>query len=634
MCGIAGQYSLNNEVINQLKNKLIMMSNILEHRGPDGKGIWCSERKNIGFIHRRLSIIDISENGSQPMKGIDNNIITYNGEIYNYLELKNTLSNHWEFKSKSDTEVILAAYSYYGFDCLKYLRGMFAFALYDYEKDLLFCARDRFGIKPFYYFKKNNQFIFASEPKAILPFLDQIKTNKQALAEYFTFQFNLGKGTLFDSIYQLQPGHFITIKQGNFCIEKYWDIKYEIDKSKNEEQVKSELNNLLLESINLHSRGDVPIGCYVSGGLDSSLIYILNKTNPNSTNHAFHGKFSEHEGHDESYYASEAAKFINGNLISRDITHEDFEKNLYKIIYFLDYPCAGPGSFPQYMVAELASKYVKVVLGGQGGDEIFGGYARYLIAYLEQCLKAAIDGTYKNGNYIVTLESVIPNLGLLREYKPMIKNFWKEGLFDSMTKRYYSLINRASETQNIINWDELDSEYSFTEFEKIFENRNNISKEAYFDKMTHFDFKTLLPALLHVEDRMSMAHGIETRVPFLDHQIIEFAAKISADIKFKDGNMKYILKKTFDKYLPKTISQRRDKMGFPVPMKQWFNNELKDFCGDILQKMHNSDREFIKKDFRKQLSDDSFSRRTWALLSLECWYEQFHDRSAEIKFKY
>ena len=633
MCGISGQYSLNNQEINQLKNKLIMMSRILEHRGPDGNGIWMSERKNIGFMHRRLSIIDISENASQPMKSIDKNVITYNGEIYNYLELKSTLSNYWEFKSKSDTEVILAAYSYYGFECLKYLRGMFSFALYDHEKDLLFCARDRFGIKPFYYSHKNNEFIFASEPKAILPFLGQIKTNKQALAEYFTFQFNLGKGTLFDSIYQLLPGHFITIKNGNFCIEKYWDIKYDIDYSLKEEDCIDKLNYLINDSVKLHSRSDVPIGCYVSGGIDSSLIYILNKENPSSSNKAFHGKFSDFKDHDESFYANEAVRHINGELLCKDISFKDFENNLLKMIYYLDYPCAGPGSFPQYMVAKLASRHVKVVLGGQGGDEIFGGYARYLLAYLEQCLKAAIDGTYKNGNFVVTLESIIPNLGLLREYKPMIKSFWKNGLFESMGSRYFSLINRATETSDIFNWDILESCSTFENFKNIFENNENFNKESYFDKMTHFDFKTLLPALLQVEDRMSMAHGIETRIPFLDNKIVDYAATIPADIKFKDGNMKYLLKKTFMKTIPPKIIERRDKMGFPVPLKHWFNKELKDFSNDILQKIENSDREFVKKDFRKHLNDDNYSRRTWALISLECWHQQFHDKNIKLKFK-
>ena len=359
----------------------------------------------------------------------------------------------------------------------------------------------------------------------------------------------------------------------------------------------------------------------------------MNSKNKSSSDKAFHGKFSAFKDHDESFYANEAVKHINGELFCEDISYKDFENNLYKMIYHLDYPCAGPGSFPQYMVAKLASKQVKVVLGGQGGDEIFGGYARYLVAYLEQCLKAAIDGTYKDGNYIVTLESIIPNLGLLREYKPMIKSLWKNGLFESMPSRYFSLINRSSYTDNIVNWDDLGSISAFETFKNIFDQNDIFRKESYFDKMTHFDFKTLLPSLLQVEDRMSMAHGIETRVPFLDHKIIEFAATIPADIKFKDGKMKYLLKKTFENKIPKAISQRRDKMGFPVPLKQWFSKELKDFSNDILQKMESSNREYIQKDFRKNLSDDNYSRSTWALISLECWYQQFHDKSNDIKFK-
>ena len=286
------------------------------------------------------------------------------------------------------------------------------------------------------------------------------------------------------------------------------------------------------------------------------------------------------------------------------------------------------------MVSKLASQHLKVVLGGQGGDEIFGGYARYVIAYLEQSLNAAIEGTYKNGNYVVTIESIIPNLGLLKEYKPLIKQFWKEGLFEPMDQRYFRLVDRSNDMQDEVIWDELNKEKVFNDFEKIFNNPSNVGHEAYFDKMTHFDFKCLLPALLQVEDRMSMAHGLESRVPLLDHPIIEFAAKIPANIKFEDGNMKHLLKTVFKNNLPEKILNRRDKMGFPVPLKEWFSGEARDFVLDIFSSTSAKSRSFMNtsavvNNFDKEAR---FSRKAWGLLSLELWQQKFHDNAIQIRF--
>jgi asparagine synthase (glutamine-hydrolysing) len=270
-------------------------------------------------------------------------------------------------------------------------------------------------------------------------------------------------------------------------------------------------------------------------------------------------------------------------------------------------------------------------MGGQGGDEIFGGYARYVVAYFEQCIKAAIDGNYGNGNYVVTLESIVPNLGLLREYKPLMKQFWSEGLFGPMDERYFRLIDRSTDMQDEIDWAALDSRRVFTDFAAIFNSPSNVKKEAYFDKMTHFDFKCLLPALLHVEDRMSMAHGLESRVPFLDHHLVEFAATVPADMKFKGGNMKHLLKQVFSPEIPGEILNRRDKMGFPVPLKEWCDHELNEFVLDTFSTMAGKHRPYINsKAVLKNFGNESrFSRKTWGLLSLELWHQQFHDKAAE-----
>lgn len=635
MCGIAGQIALNRQPIRAIKKHLNCMSDLIKHRGPDGEGYWIEEGNSVGLAHRRLSVIDLSENASQPMVTESGNVITYNGEIYNFLELKHRLQSGWGFKTKSDTECILAAYEKFGLNCLNHFRGMFAFAIWDSKNMRLFCARDRFGIKPFYYCQIGSIFYFASEAKALVPFLKEICTNKNALSEYLTFQYTIGEKTLFSGINQLLPGQALVVENGQVKTFRYWDVNYEIDFNSTTSFFHNRLSELIDDSVEIHGRSDVPVGSYVSGGIDSSLIFKLARKNQSSSPFGFHGRFTEFDGYDESRYAEAAVKHGNGLLSKIDISSNDFVNNFENVIYHLDFPVAGPGSFPQYMVSKLASEKVKVVLGGQGGDEIFGGYARYLLAYLEQSLKAAIDGNYKNGNYVVTIESIIPNLGILREYKPLIKQFWKEGLFDSMDRRYFRLINRSSDMRDEINWSELEMDQVFNDFSTIFNNPKNVEKEAYFDKMTHFDFKCLLPALLQVEDRMSMAHGIETRVPFLDHPLVEFSATIPADKKFKGGNMKHLLKQVFSSDIPQTILERRDKMGFPVPLKEWMNGSLKDFSFDILKSTSSRHRPFINSEHILKSFDDQvrFSRKTWALMALEVWHQQFHDKSEYWKSK-
>lgn len=634
MCGIAGQLSLDNKIIDNLDRRLQTMSKLLVHRGPDGSGIWKSSDSQLGFAHRRLSIIDLSKLASQPMEAKNGTVLTFNGEIYNFLELREELRRHWSFCSNSDSECILASFNRFGEECLNKLRGMFAFAIWDTKNKKLFCARDRFGIKPLYYTIVDNIFYFASEAKALLPFVKTISTNNEALAEYLTFQYTIGEKTMFDGIFELLPGHALTVKNSKVKIWRYWDVRYEIDYNNEYDHFQKRLVELLDDSINLHTRSDVEIASYVSGGIDSSLIYQIaqGKNLVNST--GFHGKFSDFQGYDESNFAHLVTDQAGGTLSSININASDFSKYIGQVIYQLDFPVAGPGSFAQFMVSKHASESFKVMLGGQGGDEIFGGYARYLIAYFEQCIKAAIDGQYKNGNFIVTIESIIPNLGLLREYKPLIKKFWSDGLFESMDKRYFSLIDRSADMKKEIDWNSLDMGKVFSDFSFIFNNPSNVKKEAYFDKMTHFDFKCLLPALLQVEDRMSMAHGIESRVPLLDHPLIEFAATIPANIKFDGGNMKHLIKKVFKGILPKQILERRDKMGFPVPLKQWFSNELKEFVLDNLREMAFKKRPHINsKSLLENFGNEAqFSRKTWALLSLELWYQQFHDKSADWKF--
>lgn len=630
MCGIAGVVSLSRQEINQLDKRLGVMNQLQRHRGPDEEGIWMHGHGHVGFAHRRLSIIDLST-GQQPMKDRNGNWVTYNGEIYNYLELRQELGQE-NFMTTSDTEVILRAYQKWGTDCINHFRGMFAFALWDESNQVLFCARDRFGIKPFYYMVVGDCFYFASEVKALLPFVDHIETDREGLTDYLVFQFCMAGKTLFKRISELLPGHFLRIKNGSFSVERYWEVYYDLDFDHTARYFEENLQRLLLESIHLHLRSDVPVGTYLSGGLDSSIVTSLARGGCEKELISFHGKFPSHEEFNESLYAHELAHWCGVELHEIDITADDFIQNIRRVIYHLDYPAAGPGSFPQYMVSKSASQYRKVLLGGQGGDEIFGGYARYLMAYFEQCIKAAIDGTMHNGNFIVTYESIIPNLTALQNYKPLLKEFWRDGLFEDMDRRYFRLINRATLMQDEINWEALRGYSPFETFRNIF-NGNNVRKESYFDLMTHFDFKTLLPALLQVEDRVSMAHGIESRVPFLDHPLVEFAATIPSNIKFKDGTMKHVLKKAAQPYLPDIIVHRTDKMGFPTPLTEWLSGEASGFVKDIFSSKAALDRQLINN--RKVLNGLSkearYGRKIWGMLCLELWQQEFHDKEYAYK---
>jgi asparagine synthase (glutamine-hydrolysing) len=630
MCGIAGTLSLSLDEIPNLGHRLAAMNRLLSHRGPDGTGTWEHVRGAAGFAHRRLSIIDLST-GDQPMTDPAGNWITYNGEIYNYIELREELGLA-NFKTTSDTEVILAAYRKWGADCVNHLRGMFAFAIWNESRQELFCARDRFGIKPFYYTKVGDTFYFASEVKALLPFVDQIETDVEGFKDYLAFQFCLAGKTLFKNISELLPGHTLTVTKGAIAVKRYWEVYYEIDFDHTPRYFQDRLRELLAESVSLHLRADVPVGAYLSGGLDSSTVASLASTETNGNFAAFTGKFSFSPDYDESRYARELAEWRGFSLYEVDISAADFIDNIDKVIYHLDYPVAGPGSFPQYMVSQLAARHRKVVLGGQGGDEIFGGYTRYLIAYFEQCLKAAIDGTINNGNFVVTYESIIPNLTALKNYKSMLQEFWRDGLFEDMDQRYFQLINRASSVHGEIRWNLLGDYSPFETFRSVF-NGSNVGQESYFDRMTHFDFKTLLPALLQVEDRVSMAHGLESRVPFLDHRIVEFAATMPADVKFKDGTMKQVLKDAVRPWLPESILNRKDKMGFPTPLNEWLKNEARDFAHDLFSTTQAQTRELVdNKSVLEGLNNESkFGRKAWGLLCLELWQQRFHDRETEFK---
>lgn len=630
MCGIFGLLADRSRAHEQSSADLDVGLTCIRHRGPDGTGKWVSDTGQVALGHVRLSIIDL-ETGAQPMHSDDGRYtITYNGEIFNYIELRAELGES-QFRTHSDTEVVLRAFQRWGSDCVNKLRGMFAIAIWDAAEQRLFLARDRFGIKPLYWAKTSQGFYFASEIKALLPFLDRRSVNSAALSDYFTFQFCLGEKTLMDGVWQMPTAHFGYVKPGQEPqVQRYWEVHYEVDYDHAEQWFTERLRDLLEDSVRMHMRADVEVGSYVSGGVDSSLLASLARgVRPDDPFKAFNGRFMDGLDFDESRYAKALADEQNMQLHVADVSEQDFVDHIAKVIWHLDQPTAGPGSLPQYMVSKQVGQHIKVVLSGQGGDEIFGGYARYLAAYFEQCIKGAIDGSLHNGNYVVSYESIIPNLESLRQYKPMLCEFWSSGLFGERDERYWRLVNRANTFGSILTPEAIDQRATFDEFKSIFWG-SNVGTESYFDSMTHFDFKTLLPALLQVEDRMSMAHGVEARVPFLDHPLVEFAATIPAEIKFRNGELKRLLKGVFSSHLPAVIRDRKDKMGFPVPLNLWLKRggPARDLIGDILGSQRARTRPYLGNGFSIDAviaSQSAYGRNLWALLSLELWHQQFVD---------
>lgn len=629
MCGIVG--IMNFDTTEGVDEKALRaMADIVSHRGPDDEGFYIDG--NIGLGHKRLSIIDL-KTGHQPICNEDETIwIVSNGAIYNYLELRQELTaKGHDFKTHSDTEVIIHLYEEYGVKCVDRLNGVFAFSLWDKNNYRLFAARDRLGIKPFYYYSDSKHFLFASEIKSLLKYRHVPRLpNYTGISDYLVFQFCLDDKTLFEGIKKLLPGHYLvlgaTSSQPN--VSKYWDLDFNIDDCHTEDYFADSLLMLIEDAVRIQLRSDVPLGTHLSGGLDSSIVTCLAARLCGSRIKSFTGGFKVGKEYDETDYAKLVSQFANTDYFEVFPEVSNFVETLPKLIYYLDEPAAGPGVFPQYFVSKIASENVRVVLGGSGGDEIFGGYARYIIAYLEQCIKGAVFQTQEEGKYVVTLDSIIPNLPILQNYTPLLQYFWSEGIFESMDRRYFRLIDRTNGERTLFTGefrDEIDKKYSpFEAFQQAF-NRPGMS--SYFNKMTCFDVKNLLPALLHIEDRTSMAVSLESRAPLLDHRIAELAASMPPQIKFRGGATKYILRKAIKNIVPGEILKRKDKMGFPVPLSEWFSGELKDFVQNILLSDRARERgifktEEVEKAIRRE---NQFSRQIWGLLCLELWFREFID---------
>ncbi len=629
MCGICGilrsgplEHGFHSDLLRGMQDRLA-------HRGPDQRDHLITERVALG--HTRLAIIDI-EGGAQPMSSPDGRFaLVFNGEIYNYVELRQMLSQRGvRFRTFSDTEVLLHLLMAEGEAALQRLNGMFAFCFVNLETGEWLLGRDHFGIKPLYIATLDNEVLFASEIKALLahPKL-RAELNWDGLEEYLTFQFCLDDRTLFKRITKVEPGTLVRGARGEIRqIRRWWSLDFETDEHHTEQFFIDRLRSLVEESVHMQMRSDVPVGAYLSGGIDSSLVALLASQTSSGILPAFHGRFVEGPAYDESAYAQSVAQTGNIELHIAEPGAEDFVRVMPSLIYALDEPAAGPGLFPQYMVSTFAREHVTVTLGGQGGDELFCGYTRYLLGYLEQALKGAIFRTAEEDRHIVTLSSIIDNLPSLQGYTPLMRHFWSEGLFEPMDRRYYWLINRMPHKSGVFSadvLDRLDQDGIYQRFESVF---NRPDTRSYINKMQAFDLSSFLPALLQVEDRVSMAVSLESRVPLLDYRVAELVASIPPAIKFRGGATKYLLKEAFRVKLPQNVVDRKDKMGFPVPLDVWMQHGIvREFVSDILTDQRTRERGILSPELIESLGhvDLVSSRQVWGALCLELWFRSFID---------
>ncbi len=625
MCGFAAIIPLNGSTVDP--SMLAAMSESIAHRGPDGAGE--AMVSGVGLAHRRLAIIDPA-GGAQPMAR-RHVTLAYNGALYNDAEVRTELqSAGWGFDTTSDTETLCAAISHEWHGALPKLNGMFAFVAVDSRRRRVLAARDHMGIKPLYWTRTADAILLASEIKALLAHPGVARTvSEEALQDYLTFQFVLGDATLFRGIRRIRPGSWmeVDLDSGVISLGQWWAPSWEVGEHTHVRDVVEELRTLVNDSVRRQLRSDVPLGSYLSGGLDSSLVTTIAARQLGEGLPVFTGAFDEGAAFDERVYARQVAAAARATMHEVIPTQADFVELLPGLIRQMDEPVAGPGLFPQFVVARRAAQHVKVMLGGQGGDEVFGGYARYLIAYLEQALKGAIHESNDEGEHIVSLASLVPHLPHLRSYGPMLQRFWRDGLFEPMDRRYFRLIDRSESTLALLATDRratFNGDAVFARFAKAF---NAPDTKSYLARMTHFDLTESLPALLQVEDRVSMAVGIESRVPLLDPRIIARIASLPPRLKFNGGEPKHLLRRVAQGQVPAAIMRRRDKMGFPVPMHRWRSGVAGAFMADVLLSERARTRGLFDRVamIRQMESDEPFDRKLWGALSLELWFSTWFD---------
>lgn len=646
MCGIAGIFDFENRPI--APSKVVRMAAAQAHRGPDGEGavFFAADGKwerfatldplsvairgegAVGALaHRRLAIIDLNERAAQPMAD-DREVcwITYNGEIYNYIELRTELdAKGHRFRTSSDTEVILYAYLEWGFDCLAHFNGMFAFALWDSQSRQLFCARDRLGIKPFYYRYRDHRLLFASEPKAILEALDRRPApNVAAMTDYLALSYVPSDQTMFEGIYRLPPGHSLVADAKGIEVASYWDPVFAPENGRRAEECVEELRALLRDSMRLQIRSDVPIGAHLSGGMDSSLVCSLAAQQVPKLL-TFSARFSEGEAFDESRYARLVAQRIGSQHHEINPQGEQLNELLPKIIYQLDEPVEAAAVFGKYHVAKSVGSQVKVALTGHGGDELFGGYDWYIKNLFTAASFGCADALGQHPRTKFLWRALTQEEYPRRLAKSLWRNFGQADL-SAIFYRNWNRVGAAAPTQvfrrEVLNGCGNTEERFRASYKKLPEPRAG-------DRMFKFDMRYYLEALLTSEDRLSMAFSVESRVPLLDHRIAEFAGRLGFELKTEPGRSKLLLRLAADGIVAPEILARRDKRGFPTPVAAW----LKDPKLRLFDSLVFNDNAFaqsyfdlphIKRLLRARLHFGSdWSERLWRVLNLSVWGRVF-----------
>jgi len=624
MCGIAGVYRFSSEPIG--KGLIERMTRTLHHRGPDDEGYYVSGPVALG--HKRLSIIDL-DSGKQPISNETETVwVVLNGEIYNYQELRADLQRMGHrFKTETDTEVIVHLYEEYGEDSISRLQGMFAFALWDSVSRVLLLARDRVGIKPIYYRRDQDSLLFASEIKAILADSSRpADVNVPMIDRFLSYLYVPGEQTLFRNILKLSPGHYLIVSNGRAQVRKYWDLRRcdQPDPGSSAE----DLLDLLKNTVKSHLISDVPVGFLLSGGIDSTALLSLATEELGKTISTFTIGFEKENLADERPYARLAAKEFGTKHYDITITPHEFKDFLPKYIWHMEEPICEPPAVALYYVSKLAREHVKVLISGEGADEAFAGYPNYRNIVWAERLKRAFKPL--NGSLSGSLGwfSTHLNSRRLEKYACFMSIPFEEYYY-SRTAGPYSLFNRKKAD---IYTDDFQS--LLLESDSLAPTRrllNETRQLNLLDRMLYIDLKTWLPDdLLIKADKMTMANSVELRVPFLDHKVLEFAARLQPKKKLRGTTTKYLLRQAVKKRIPKPIL-RRKKAGFPIPFDHWLSHELSDFVHDLLCDQRTRQRGYFKQSaieelLRKNRANKEYAAEVFSLLSLELWHRTFVDK--------
>ncbi|HWZ46047.1 MAG TPA: asparagine synthase (glutamine-hydrolyzing) [Candidatus Saccharimonadales bacterium] len=637
MCGISGILDLANS--HPSVQDLEAMTTVLRHRGPDDRGRLVSGPLKMGF--RRLSIVDVA-GGRQPMSNEDGNLwIVFNGEIYNHLELRPALEQRGHrYATNSDTETILHLYEEYGEDCVHHLRGMFAFAIWDDVSKRLFCARDRLGIKPFYYAITGGQFVFASEIKALfeVPGLKP-QLNRRALPEFLALGYLSDEETMFQGVYKLLPGHHLLIDRERCGSrprpKRYWDLDFTPPQRVFEEaDYVAQFEELFTESVRIHMRSDVPLGVFLSGGLDSSSIAAITASLSGNPVQTFSVGYDEDQ-YSELPYARQVAEHIGSEHHEVVLGPEEFFASLAPSIWHEDEPLVWPSSVALYHVARLASEKVKVVLSGEGADEIMAGYPKYLITlwnlrggpayrkYAPQFLQQLACNMLASNALPDWLRRKLRHSFLYHPDK------FESIYFDN----FYSVFPQDQQPQMLSQElaEELREANAYANSMRFFSPDGN---DNLLNRLLYLDIKTYLVELLMKQDQMSMAASVESRVPFLDHKLVEFLAQTPEKYKIRHLSGKHLMRRAMARRLPDAVL-RRSKKGFPTPIRPWLRNQLFDRVHAMLTDGRLAGRGLIRPGYIERLlraHRDGHSDATegcWRLLNFELWCRIFMDGEAE-----